>query len=465
MLDVRRLICVSAVVVGGLAQAGGQVQGGQVQGGQVQGGQVQGGQVQGGQVQGGQVQGGQVQGGQVQGTVISSPIERIGRWSGRHGGVSVDVYPYSGQLWMYKNGAWYSGAALVGLTVTGYAAQDLGLAPGEVGIWELRIDEAFPDPVQGLNMINASEAADLRSNSELWLYRVSKRPANTTTAWTSLCSVKYSDDPIHWWVETPDSRTATFVPGWWRQAQGYTYTTDSNIFSYACHDGVGTKCQRWGYKPYKWGYKNGSWVQFQELYSACVRAATADYCGEGISYTRNGTRVDVWDNYGFVLPVPEYQQPGYADESTFSSGGAECVELSRWDDIGRCGSTSTTTITPTYCPLINLNGVMRPDPSCQGYSTKPRVLTMQIYQEGQLSSCTRAGLPSSLIRVASSTWCPHDAATAGERLQKSCNDRTQCVCSYYPQCCAPESQGGYWTSTCAQFSSTCMSFGMLNTLH
>jgi hypothetical protein len=116
-----------------------------------------------------------------------------------------------------------------------------------------------------------------------------------------------------------------FVDGRWNddgswQPGGYTF---------ACTSGVITKCARsWGYKPWKhllapMGYP----VDMRPLHQACTRAARADYCGDGISHTRNGTMIDMFDIHGFNR---KEQVPEFIAEAGFTPRGARWVSRERW---------------------------------------------------------------------------------------------------------------------------------------
>jgi len=49
------------------------------------------------------------------------------------------------------------------------------------------------------------------------------------------------------------------------------------------------KCYRWGYRPWVTGYGD-----LATMHWTCTRLARADYCGDGVPHTRNGTTINVW---------------------------------------------------------------------------------------------------------------------------------------------------------------------------
>jgi len=103
----------------------------------------------------------------------------------------------------------------------------------------------------------------------------------------------------------------------------------STLFTFACSTGVIAKCYRWGYRPWLTGY--GDLI---DVHWTCTRLARADYCGNGVSHTHDGTWVNVWDalpapgpiqNHGGLLPPL-----GMLFEAGWNTGGAVCLSRARW---------------------------------------------------------------------------------------------------------------------------------------
>ena len=146
-------------------------------------------------------------------------------------------------------------------------------------------------------------------------------------------------------VELFDSASGTFSPLCATDANGVAAaipiaaTFDSagkrvestTQFSFACTRGVMAKCYRWGYRPWLTD-ATGSALPFSNLHWACTRLARADYCGDGRTWTQNGTRVNIWD----TAPAPgPFQQRGPADptfffEAGWNTKGAVCLSKQRW---------------------------------------------------------------------------------------------------------------------------------------
>lgn len=135
---------------------------------------------------------------------------------------------------------------------------------------------------------------DPRGGDELPLYTVSARDGG---GWRAYC---------------PSGAATVVVPGAWDSRGGYV--EDPTLTTFACTDGAIAKCVRMGYAP--WRRVGG--VTLLEHHLACVRMIRADYCGDGVSHTRDGTRVVVWDDLGLVAREPS----AGALEAAWSRDGA-----------------------------------------------------------------------------------------------------------------------------------------------
>ena len=112
-------------------------------------------------------------------------------------------------------------------------------------------------------------------------------------------------------------------------------STSSTLFTFGCTTGVIAKCYRWGYRPWVNGYGD-----LTAMHWTCTRLARADYCGNGVPHTHDGTHINVWDtlpppgpiqSHGGVLPPT-----GMVFEAGWNTGGAVCLSRARWalDDGG-----------------------------------------------------------------------------------------------------------------------------------
>jgi len=100
-------------------------------------------------------------------------------------------------------------------------------------------------------------------------------------------------------------------------------------FTFACENGAIAKCITWGYKP--WAKKHGH--SLKELHQACTRMARADYCGNGRSYTREATLIDMYDGLGVLTRTPEESVGSnsrqWLFEAAWDSEGAVCLARTR----------------------------------------------------------------------------------------------------------------------------------------
>lgn len=157
------------------------------------------------------------------------------------------------------------------------------------------------------------------SNRDTWLYRVEYAESSRGEDWRNACSGEPGEDM--------DRDMGLFVDGRWSadgawHAGGYTFS---------CQRGAVAKCARsWGYKPWKTlaSPEHGP-VSLQALHAACTRAARADYCGDGVSHTREGIPIGMNDRYGFNAQALRRGDV----EATFDEHGAVRVHAWRLPDL------------------------------------------------------------------------------------------------------------------------------------
>lgn len=114
-----------------------------------------------------------------------------------------------------------------------------------------------------------------------------------------------------------DGRAVRAIPldGHWDD----TMTWHADGFTLACVDGPIGKCVVWGYLP---------WVDgMRDLHQSCVRMVRADYCGNGVGQTKDGTPIDVWDRLG----INEREKvPGMTFEADWAPDGASRIRRTRF---------------------------------------------------------------------------------------------------------------------------------------
>lgn len=98
-------------------------------------------------------------------------------------------------------------------------------------------------------------------------------------------------------------------------------------FLITCTGGAEGKCIRFGYRPWRTAPDGTSMAAY---YQACVRMVRADYCGDGVGHTRNGTPIDLFDRIGIQADEPA---PGMTLEAAWGPDGAVCVNHTRLPEV------------------------------------------------------------------------------------------------------------------------------------
>ncbi len=161
--------------------------------------------------------------------------------------------------------------------------------------------------------IDAVERDPKDPDGEVMLYALSEQDPESGE-WRNAC------------LPDPDGRrlgfplAGSFTPdGRYQPAPGKLLIT--------CTGGAEGKCVRFGYKP--WGHTRDG-VSLAPYYQACVRMVRADYCGDGVGHTRNGTPVDIFDRIGIQKDEPA---PALSFEAAWGPEGAVCVRHTRLKSV------------------------------------------------------------------------------------------------------------------------------------
>ena len=91
---------------------------------------------------------------------------------------------------------------------------------------------------------------------------------------------------------------------------------DSHKFTFACQGGAIYKCMEWGYRP--WESVNGT--SLDAYHQACTRMTRADYCGDGMPHTIDGSWINLYDNLGI-----QTDDADWVFEAQWSADGATCI--------------------------------------------------------------------------------------------------------------------------------------------
>jgi hypothetical protein len=291
--SVGRAPIVNGIHLNGPGINGGSVNGGSVNGGSVNGGSVNGGSVNGGSVNGGSVNGGSVNGGSVNGArLVSAVVAAAATGTGADGaglsGIRLDGSVITS---VRDDGAVLSGAALLGATFSTETAEG---APVDVRIDAL---ESLPARHPGGEIHRYTISYAQRGSADF-------RPACGERQGSPIRAIPLEG---RW-----DDRQG--VPGGGAKIKG------GGMITFACEGYALAKCVHLGYVP--WLAVDGA--PLEAHHEACVRMIRADYCGDGRSWTVDGTLINVYDNFGI-----QQDTEGWHIESEWGPGGARCLSRRR----------------------------------------------------------------------------------------------------------------------------------------
>lgn len=121
-------------------------------------------------------------------------------------------------------------------------------------------------------------------------------------------------------------RTAIPLNGRWDLNGNFE---NSIYLTFACTAGVIAKCILWGYAPWKISIGGQT---MREMHQTCTRMARADYCGNGKSYTRNGTPINIYDKLSIQEHAPRAGDNGPMYEAAWGPEGATEIVHTRWGE-------------------------------------------------------------------------------------------------------------------------------------
>jgi hypothetical protein len=161
--------------------------------------------------------------------------------------------------------------------------------------------------------IDAAEHDARDPRGEVMLYTLSEQDA-ATGQWHNACQ------------PDPDGRRLGFPLAGAFTPDG-RYVARPGRILITCTGGAEGKCVRFGYQPWR-TLPDGT--SLEPYYQACVRLVRADYGGDGIGHTRNGTPIDLFDRIGIQR---DEIGPGMTLEAAFAPDGAVCVAHPRLPDL------------------------------------------------------------------------------------------------------------------------------------
>lgn len=215
------------------------------------------------------------------------------------------------------NGLRINGTTISGIGISGSGqlvaiGSDGSLSPAS-SVADLQLEAPQADGSTVLLRID-SEQQDAASG--VYVYAVSHQ--DSKGKWQPACG-KTGNDPI---LAVPMLGSYDLDSG--------SFTPSQDQLMFGCNDGALGKCALWGYRP--WEEKTecqGSVCKQQSMqpwHHACTRLVRADYCGDGVPHTRNGTSINVWDNMGVQAPA----STDWDMEAEWTTDGARCIRHTRW---------------------------------------------------------------------------------------------------------------------------------------
>lgn len=204
------------------------------------------------------------------------------------------------------------------------------------------------DEIVGLELTVADEtgnAAEFRiesstidpSDPEIRLYDISVRDGQS--GWSRFCR------------PGPDGIAMAFpLAGTWTRQGRHE---DKPTFILTCTAGAIGKCVRFGYKPWK---TTPEGVSLWASHEACTRMVRADYCGDGRSWTKDGTPIDLYDRLRIQT---EDHNDGMQFEAAWGVDGAHCVSHTRIPELLTPDRLPTTCARPI--PTVCSREIMQQD--------------------------------------------------------------------------------------------------------
>jgi hypothetical protein len=215
-------------------------------------------------------------------------------------GVQLNGVQLNGTLFSAQSG---SGAALSGADLVGTTFEVTVTEAGQAVPYQMKLGAIYIDPEN--------------PSSDVHLYDVEYRRADSSQ-WSSLC-------------KDIEGRPIPAIPlrNHWNMSTGARIDSEDAV-TFACTNGALAKCVRWGYRPWAKGTRCfGSHcfeISLKDYHQACTRMVRADYCGNGRSYTVDGTAIDVFDN---LSPAIQSRGTTWRIEAKWTPNGATCLGKTR----------------------------------------------------------------------------------------------------------------------------------------
>lgn len=278
------------------------------------------------------------------------------------------------------NGKNFNGKNFNGKNFNGVTAQ---AQSAESGPTLVAIDVEDGQPMSGAGFIGAEMQGRL-SDGTTATVRVHAFD-NTTVPGMDLFLVKYTatGEPICGYKDGQPI-WASVMPELYDPSSGAQLPYDPSEFTFGCRFGGIQKCQEYGYPKDKKAKERKNGVdrvrRFNDYHGSCVRMVRADYCGDGVPHTFDGTEIDIYDHLwnNNAQATSTDGSDGFYLEADWDDDGAHCINKTRWmpnNLSGLSGNQSSSNpdweYIRTHCPqrfaysvpLVG-GGMSTPDRSC-----------------------------------------------------------------------------------------------------
>ena len=231
------------------------------------------------------------------------------------------------------NGISLNGVSLNGVSLNGISLNGIGLNGVSLNGTSLNGTSLNGISLNGISL-NGATLNGVLSDGRLLPLRVDSIVAGTgDDADIFYYAVSFVTDqgPFPLCGDEEDGSPVLAIPlaGTWDERQGVpgggSHIADPNMITFGCLHHALAKCVQWGYKP----WKSVDGVSLADYHQACTRLVRADYCGDGTSWTRNGTVIDFYD----ALSIQTDTEPRWRFEAEFDTDGAVCLDRQRIKDI------------------------------------------------------------------------------------------------------------------------------------
>jgi hypothetical protein len=252
---------------------------------------------------------------------------------------------------MSLNGMSLNGMSLNGMSLNGMSLNGMSLNGMSLNGSQLTGTTSSGQPISGTALVGARMTGQLTGggtlnlrvdsavtlaapSSDVWAYGVSYQSG---TSWLPLCGAINGVPGL-----------AVPLAGTWDYRSGVkgggSWIASTTSFTLACRGAALAKCVELGYKP----WKTVGGTLLRNHHQACTRAIRADYCGDGKSFTRDGTQINIYDNKGIQADASST----WPIDAEWLATGSRCIHNARaWTSgqgiplcwaskLGPCGTFS-----------------------------------------------------------------------------------------------------------------------------